>query len=82
MSKGNIERLKSRFPYVYAWGRKMGSYGYYIEKQMLKAEEDNAPKNAIFKRDSGEWATTDRFDEVGIQELNDYLEGRRGGVLL
>lgn len=36
------------YPYIYAWGQYMGSYEYYILKQIDLAIEMNAPKDAIF----------------------------------
>ncbi len=47
----------------YLWIRKwdgfMGSCASYLKEQLALARAENAPKNAIYKRDDGSWATTD-----------------------
>jgi hypothetical protein len=37
----------------------MGSYDYYVRDQVQQAREDNAPANALYRRENGTWATTD-----------------------
>jgi len=54
-----------RFAFVRAWGFYMGSYPYYIERQVAKAQRDNAPANAVHFADDksepggGHWVTVD-----------------------
>lgn len=51
-----------QYKYIRAWGRYMGSYQYYIDEQVYKAQQDGAPENAIYlSGTTGEWVT---FDEV------------------
>ena len=47
---------------VRAWGIFMESSNAYIRDQVAIAHEDKAPTNAIYKQDSGIWAT--------IEDLN------------
>lgn len=55
------ERLIDRYPYIYAWGRMMGSRQYYVFDQIMDAIVENAPLDAVYKKDDGTWAT---FREV------------------
>jgi len=74
-----FDQLKKKYPYVYAWGKLMGSYNYYIENQMELAEKENAPKNATFRKDNGGWNTTTHLQPHTIAELNEYIAGTKGG---
>lgn len=50
------------YPYIWAWGRYMRSYEYYMEDQEFLAKQDKAPKTAIYKRDSTKkWVTVDEI---------------------
>lgn len=43
---------------IAAWGRKLGSYPYYIENEQLRAFDANAPIDAVYKKyDTAEWQT-------------------------
>lgn len=55
-----------RYQYLARWHIETGSLGYYIRQQCLKALEENAPLNAIYKRDDGAWATTDDISNPDI----------------
>jgi hypothetical protein len=46
-----IARLRKKYRHIVAWGRFMGSYSYYVEAELLRAEKDNAPKDAMYKKD-------------------------------
>jgi hypothetical protein len=50
------------YPEIRKWGKKMGSFPYYIEQQVRQARKDKAPQNATYKSD-GKWATTDDIKE-------------------
>lgn len=80
--QSEFQRLAKLYPYIYATGNKWGSDGDYIENVMLEAENDKAPANATGKNQDGTWATTDGWPQYAIDELNDYIEGRRGGFTL
>jgi hypothetical protein len=47
------------YPWIWRWGRLLGSFSYYIENEVKRAREDGAPQNAIYRRNDGTWATTD-----------------------
>ena len=49
------------YPFIRAWGRIMGSHRDYIDHQVELAREDQAPPDAIYRRDDGTWATTDEI---------------------
>jgi hypothetical protein len=50
------------------WGKRLGSYDYYIHNEQAQAFRDNAPINAIYKRD--DWHTA---ETITNKELRDYI---------
>lgn len=52
-------RLREKYPWIVKWGRLLGSFAYYIDNQVHKAEADGAPTTAIYKREDEGWATID-----------------------
>lgn len=52
------------YKYIRAWGIMMGSFEYYINGEIQKAKDDNAPTDAIYKKD-GVWAT---FSEIKSED--------------
>lgn len=55
-----------KYSYIRAWGRHMGSRGYYIDTQVERANETNAPDRATYEKyandgsgRTGEWSTVD-----------------------
>lgn len=46
---------------IVAWGQELSSYDYYIASVVRQAISDNAPLNAIYKRNDGTWATRGRL---------------------
>lgn len=53
-------KLHEKYPAIWAWGRMMGSYGYYMEAESERAERDGAPRLATYKdSQTGEWHTLD-----------------------
>jgi len=58
------------YRWIRIWGRRMGSLFYYIEGQIERARETNAPADAIFERfasdgsgRTGTWATMSELAE-------------------
>ena len=43
--------------YIRAWGKMLGSFPSYIEREVEKARKTNAPQTAIYQRQNGSWAT-------------------------
>jgi hypothetical protein len=52
---------KIKYPFLYAWDRQMGSLAYWIQEQQLAAKTEDAPKDAIYKRDGNTWV---RWSEI------------------
>jgi hypothetical protein len=72
---GNKPMPSIKHKYVVAWGKYVGSKDYYIKDQLALAEKDNAPENAIYKRSSGDWATTAEIEDPNIvASLTDYVK--------
>lgn len=44
------------YRHIQVWGERLGSHRDYIHDQQVQASEDNAPLDAIYKRD-GKWQT-------------------------
>lgn len=42
------------YPAIRAWGRNMGSYGYYIDNELALARSTKAPQDAIYPRKDSE----------------------------
>lgn len=63
----------SDYKHIYTWGRFMQSYDYYIARQQALASEENAPATAIYKRNSGEWATADDVQDPDYHALHKRL---------
>ncbi|AMV17412.1 hypothetical protein [Planctomyces sp. SH-PL14] len=55
-----IDRLvdATRYPYVVAWGKWLGFTPQAVQKNVLQAQEDNAPPESIQKID-GQWRVLD-----------------------
>lgn len=66
--------LRKKYPCIVQWGKEMCSYDYYIDNEVWKADTDNAPRNAVYKRDD-KWVTTDDIQNVPLRDsLNKLLE--------
>lgn len=50
-----------KYKYIRAWGMFMHSEAYWINAQVQKAIEDNAPEDAIYQHAGGGWM---RFSEL------------------
>ena len=56
-------KTKTKYRHLVAWCHFMGSFQSYCDYQIIRAKEDDAPLNSIFKKDE-RWHT---FDEVTSQ---------------
>ena len=45
----------SEYVWIKRWGKHLGSFDYYIQNQQALAAEENAPVDAIYKDDDGNW---------------------------
>lgn len=48
--KKKLAALRQKYFACVEWNRQMGGYDYYINQQVLKAEADGAPTDAIFNQ--------------------------------
>ncbi|MGP4112953.1 hypothetical protein ACTWP5_18835 [Streptomyces sp. 4N509B] len=48
------------YRYIVAWSAAMGSYASYIKDRCDEARADDAPKDAVYRRNDGTWARFDR----------------------
>lgn len=60
------KKLAEKYQYIVWWGKSIGSFDYYIEAQLKRAEETNAPLTAIYEKTTGsqrtgEWATIEEI---------------------
>jgi hypothetical protein len=53
-----------KYPYIAAWGARLGSFKYYIVDQIAEATKDNAPERATYKGEDGRWHTIDEAHEA------------------
>lgn len=66
-------KTKTKYKHLVAWCRFMGSYQYYCDDQITRANSDDAPINSIFKKD-GRWHTYDEVSSGTTQmAIGDYL---------
>lgn len=67
-----------KYPYIYAWGKNLGSFNYYIQEQINLAEKENAPERAIYRRDTGEWIIIDEIENIPLRDfLIKHVEGEQ-----
>jgi hypothetical protein len=74
------------YPGIRAWGKRLGSYGYYIDAQVQKARETKAPQNAIYfgndyEQGGERWHTIDEITDLDsrpemrpLAEINEQLK--------
>jgi hypothetical protein len=62
--------IKVKYRHLWAWDNMMGSFLYYKEMNQARAEEENAPINAVYKAHDGSWVT---FDEVRSPEAKERI---------
>jgi hypothetical protein len=63
-----IKRLRNKYKCLVAWCHHMKSFDFYIDDQVLEAEQDNAPLDAIYKWEE-EWATVLEIKNKELREL-------------
>jgi len=65
--------VKTDYPYIRVWGQYMGSGQYYIDGQVERARETNAPPTAIYERyepggiKTGTWSTADQIENTSTR---------------
>lgn len=68
-------------PYEYVgielWGQQLSSFKYYIDAQQEKAADDNAPLDALYKRE-GVWVRVADLDPEHPFRA-DYAQALEGG---
>jgi len=61
------------YKYIRAWGRMLGSYPEYIERQVERARDDKAPEDAIYEGSGvnrGQWRCfSDIENEDSIERM-------------
>lgn len=79
----NRKELFIKYPYIVAWGKKLGSFGYYIENQCRQAEIDKAPAKSVYYSSSDKrWITIDECHTATISEIEEYIKGNKGGIII
>lgn len=72
------------YPYIKAWGKKMGSPVVFVERQIGRAKAAGAPSEAIFERynddgPTGKWATVSTVvDPMLREELHRWAQDYAG----
>lgn len=71
--KPRTSALMEKYPWIVKWGKHMGSFDYYVEAQLVRAEQTNAPTNATFENTkpggggTGQWSTVDDITNEAIR---------------
>lgn len=71
----NVNDLRVKYPYIAPWNKRLGAFDAYIESQLIYAEEEGAPTNAIYRGQDGTWALADDVTnpdaraDLGLPEL-------------
>jgi hypothetical protein len=64
-----MKQIFLKYPYIYAWGKLMGSTEGYITEQCLRAEKDFSPCNSVYF--NGEvWIATNSIRADLLERLN------------
>lgn len=64
------KQLREKYKCIVRWCKELQSFDYYINDEVHRAETDNAPVDAIYKKDDGTWAIA---SEVSSPELRARL---------
>ena len=65
------------YKYIWAWGKLCGSMDYYIDEQIKKAREENAPLDAIYYDDKEfKWHTVRQTVSSTRAELEQIINER------
>ena len=70
-------KLFKKYPYIYGWGRMMGSKDWFIQDQMELANKENAPSDATHRRRDGTWSVLSNIASEITKDL--VLKFARGG---
>jgi hypothetical protein len=68
------------YQWIRKWGSYMGSSQWYIDEQVRKARESNAPEDATFHRDDHGWYTVGDITnemtryQLGLRPLREVTE--------
>ena len=60
--------LLNKYPYIYGWGKLLGSQSWYIENQIDLANKENAPTDAIYRHHDGVWAVLSEVKSEATRE--------------
>jgi hypothetical protein len=63
------------YRHIKAWGAVMQSFQYYVVDQQQRAAEDQAPVNAIYRKDDGTWSTADDIQRPDLRKYVNFLAG-------
>lgn len=79
--KPRVQRAGENYHAIALWGRRLGSYAYYIHAEQAKAEEMGAPNDALYERD-GKWVTVRDLkpDHPFHHAYATYLEALETGI--
>lgn len=55
------EKMEIEYKHLWAWDTMMGSHLSWKESMQAKAKQDDAPKDAVYRKEDGSWLT---FGEV------------------
>lgn len=67
-----MTQTQTDYPYIRAWGKFMGSHQYYINDEIARAKNDEAPQDAIYKRD-GRWITFRQITSTTTREVIEQM---------
>ena len=57
----------TEYRFIRAWGELMGSREPYIRGQIARARAEGAPPTAIYRTQSGDWATTEGITRAALR---------------
>lgn len=78
----------SDYPWIRKWYRMMGLSQSYIDDHLALADQDNAPRHALYRNGNGTWATTNDITnpttrwELGLPPLSEVSVHLRAAELL
>ena len=65
-----VKELRQKYQCIVRWGIHLGSMKYYIDDEVCRADADDAPVNAIYKQDNGEWKVAEGIaDPLLMQQI-------------
>jgi len=76
-----LETIK-KYPYIWAWGKSLGSFDYYIEMQIAKAVAEQAPWDACYKASEGSTCFNKEQPWVCLEHIGNPALRRRLAVRL